>query len=71
MFGAEDHVHNVTEAQLDVCRDEILPKNCPCDEDIYNVCLLLIDSNNLDMERNPHSRCDLFISLKTLILQDL
>ena len=71
LFGADDHIQNVRADHVEACLEEIEERTYPCDECIFQLCLLYTNDNQLNMEDDPYVRCDLYIFLRNTILHDL
>ena len=71
LFGTEDQLQNIRPEYVDACKEEITERIYPCDEDIYHLCQLYMNENNLHLDEDPYICCDLYITLRNILLQDL
>ena len=60
-----DYKQNVDVNELNACQNECLSRSTfPCDEDVYNVCIFLMQDRSLNMPTNPYNGVDLFMHLR-------
>ncbi|KAA0706551.1 hypothetical protein E1301_Tti022474 [Triplophysa tibetana] len=71
LYGARDYLHPVRPEDVDVCLEECVFKDYPCDKDVFDVCVHLIAEHNLDMSKDVYSTLDVYIKLRELINDEL
>ena len=51
--------------------EECVTQNLPCDEDVFNICVLYMEENRLQIPADPYQTVDLYINLRDHLLADL
>ncbi|XP_041360504.1 uncharacterized protein LOC121376794 [Gigantopelta aegis] len=68
LHGYTDCLCQVEPLDIEVSCDEILDeRETPCDEDVYELCTILMDENNLSPARDAYAAVDMYIELRTEI----
>lgn len=71
LYGARDYLHNVDLEKVEVCLEECVFKDFPCDEDVFNICVDLMSEHNLTLTNDVFETVNLYITLRQLIKNDL
>lgn len=71
LYEATDYLHPVSLDKVQVCLEECVFKEFPCDEDIFNVCVDLMSEHDLDLTYDVYAAVDLYIKLRQLINSEL
>ena len=73
LYGAHDHLANVTEDEIQVCKSEcIMREMCPCeDKDVFQLCVLVMGERNLELPSDAYQATDLYLLLRTTIRQQV
>ncbi|KAJ8284258.1 hypothetical protein COCON_G00031080 [Conger conger] len=72
VYGAEDKLKTVDLEEVVVCKDECTPKSqLPCDETVFELCVLLMQENGWDAPTDAFDAAELYTSLRTVILQNI
>lgn len=71
LYGARDYLHPVGPQEVEVCLEECVFKDYPCDKDVFDACVHLITEHNLDMPKDVYSTVDFYIKLRELINNEL
>lgn len=71
LYGARDYLHPVGPQEVEVCLEECVFKDYPCDKDVFDACVHLITEHNLDMPKDGYSTVDFYIKLRELINNEL
>ncbi|XDV17739.1 hypothetical protein PO909_023558, partial [Leuciscus waleckii] len=71
LYGATDHLHPVCLEKVQVCLEECVFKDFPCDEDTFNVCVDLMSEHDLNHTNDVFAAVDLYITLRVLIKSEL
>ncbi len=65
LYGFHNEIKELDQARLDICSQEIVPKNgIPCDEDVCQLCVLIMEEMHLNFPNDPFEMCDLYINLR-------
>ena len=65
LWNAEDHIVAVTEADVLACsREAEFRSVIPCDPDVYEVCMAIMQEHNLTPARTCHEATDLYLHLR-------
>ncbi|XP_034530357.1 uncharacterized protein LOC117805873 [Notolabrus celidotus] len=71
-YSAEDKLKTVELEEVAVCKEECTPKSqFPCDETVFELCLLLMQENGWEIPSDAFDAAELYISLRTIILQNI
>ena len=72
VYCAEDKLKTVAYEEVSVCKDECTPKSqFPCDETVFELCVILMQENGWDAPTDPFDAAELYTSLRTVILQNI
>ncbi|XP_020563208.2 uncharacterized protein LOC110016040 [Oryzias latipes] len=72
LYGAEDKLQLVNTDDIAVCKEECTPKGqYPCDETIFELCILLMTENNWNAPEDAYSAVELYSHLRNEILDHL
>lgn len=72
VFQAQDFIQNVSQAEIDICADECtFITHATADRDLYDLCRLVMDENHWQFSHNAYEMCDLYLSLRTCVRQEL
>ncbi|XP_048045693.1 uncharacterized protein LOC125267783 [Megalobrama amblycephala] len=71
LYGATDHLHPVCLEKVQVCLEECVFKDFPCEEDIFNICVDLMSEHDLNLMNDVFAEVDLYITLRELINSEL
>lgn len=71
LYGATDHLHPVCLEKVQVCLEECVFKDFPCEEDIFNICVDLMSEHDLNLTNDVFAEVDLYITLRELINSEL
>lgn len=64
-------MQNVDLEKVEVCLEECLFKDFPCDEDVFHICVDLMSDHNLTLTNDVFETVNLYITLRQLINNDL
>ncbi|KAK0140895.1 hypothetical protein N1851_012509 [Merluccius polli] len=70
LYGGRDYLQNVDLEKVEVCLEECVFKDFPCDEDVFYICVDLMSEHNLTLT-NVFETVNLDITLRQLINNDL
>lgn len=71
LLDAEDCIYKVDEDEVDVCLDECSIINHVCDEDMYDLCNILIEEMGWIRNDDPYSTVDFYFALRNCISREL
>lgn len=71
LYGATDFLQNVDPEKAELCLEDCLFKDYPCDEDVFNVCVELMSEYNLSVSDDAYEMVDMYIRLRELIISEL
>ncbi|XP_035996634.1 uncharacterized protein LOC118564068 [Fundulus heteroclitus] len=72
LYAAEDKLQPVLEEDMAVCREECTPKGqYPCDETVFELCILLMDENGWEAPTDAYAAAELYSLLRNEILGNL
>lgn len=72
MYGAENHLCSVDEAEVAICAEETVQKKSTCaDDTIFELCSLFMEDNNLSKPSDSNEAKSLYIHLRRLIRTEL
>lgn len=73
LYGAgEDKLQPVLPEEVAVCKEECTPKGqYPCDETVFELCILLMDENGWDAPLDAYAAAELYSLLRNEILENL
>ena len=62
----------VSTIDLDLCKDECISKDeFPCDRDVFELCLILVEENKWSVPKDPYDAITLYKFLREAILNNL
>lgn len=64
-------MHHVDLAKVQVCLDECVFKDFPCDEDVFHICVDLMSEYNLKLTNDVFETVNLYIALRQLMNNEL
>lgn len=67
IYEARDYKREVSLERLVACKEECVVLNFPCDEDVYNLCNIILEEQNLFLTGDPYQAVDVYISLRNEI----
>ncbi|KAF3833149.1 hypothetical protein F7725_026814, partial [Dissostichus mawsoni] len=67
LYGGRDCLHHVDLEKVQVCLDECVFKDFPCDEDVFHICVDLMSEYNLKLTNDVFETVNLYIALRQLI----
>ncbi|XP_055011705.1 uncharacterized protein LOC129409478 [Boleophthalmus pectinirostris] len=68
LFGCTDHLKTASMEQIELCREEILPRGpYPCDESVFEICCLAMAENNLHPPSSSNEAVELYLFLRDYI----
>ncbi|XP_035990558.1 uncharacterized protein LOC118562959 [Fundulus heteroclitus] len=71
-YDAEDCLKTVDMEEVAVCKEECTPKSqFPCDETVFELCLLLMQENEWEAPTDAYNAAELYTSLRAVLLQNL
>ncbi|XP_062422189.1 uncharacterized protein LOC134102881 [Pungitius pungitius] len=71
LFGGRDCLHHVDLENVQVCLEECVFKDFPCDEDVFHICVDLMSEYNLKLNNDVFETVNLYIELRHLIKNEL
>ncbi|XP_056328370.1 uncharacterized protein LOC130240759 [Danio aesculapii] len=71
LYGVQNFLHPIEQTKLSICKEECLVKDYPCDEDVFQLCVQLLDEHNLALSDDVYEITDLYLKLRELILEGL
>lgn len=72
LYNVQDYKTLIENDQIRICKEEALfRKTVPCDQDIYDMCMLLMDENNMQYPTDAYKALDLYQELREAILEIL
>ncbi|KAG8002324.1 hypothetical protein GBF38_012782 [Nibea albiflora] len=72
MYSAEDNLKAVDMDELALCKEDCTPKSqYPCDDTVFHLCCLLMQEKGWDAPKDAFSAAELYILLRTEILQNI
>ncbi|CAL9692552.1 unnamed protein product [Knipowitschia caucasica] len=68
LFGCTDHLKQVGNEQIELCREECLPRGPhPCDETVFEISCLAMAENNLHPPTSSEEAIELYLFLRDCI----
>ena len=64
-------MHHLDLARVQVCLEECVFKDFPCDEDVFHSCVELMSEYNLTLTNDVFETVNLYIELRQLINNEL
>ena len=65
VYGTRDYLLPVDQRRIQLCESEIVnKKKYPCDEDLFNYCCLVMESNRWTHPETPEEAAHLYINLR-------
>ena len=72
LYGTEDFLCPVAYGAIELCKEECMPKDqYSCDEEVYELCSIIMHENNLSRPSDAESAVDLYHTLRDSIVQSL
>ncbi|ESO91514.1 hypothetical protein LOTGIDRAFT_153956 [Lottia gigantea] len=72
LYNVQDYKTLIENNQILICREETMfRKAIPCDEDIYDICMLLMIENAMQYPTDAYKALDLYLELRETILEIL
>jgi hypothetical protein len=68
LFGGEECTRHCSQQELDACKDECTFRNCPCDQDIFELCNIIMNEHHLHKTNDANGRKNLYLVLRREIL---
>ncbi|KAL3857639.1 hypothetical protein ACJMK2_012286 [Sinanodonta woodiana] len=68
LYGFDNLICQADNLDIEVCEEECQAKNdLPCDEDLYELCLILMDENDWNQPEDPYEAVNLYQELRSCI----
>lgn len=68
LFGSTDHLKAVHPQQVQLCREECLPRGpFPCEETVFDICCLIMSENHLHPPTTAEEVMELYLFLRAHI----
>lgn len=71
IYGARDCLQHVDKDKVEVCLEECVFKDFPCEEDVFHLCVDLMSEHNLDFSNDVFDTVDLYVKLRQVMLTQL
>jgi len=71
LYGGRDRLHHLDLERVNVCLEECVFKDFPCDEDVFHICVDLKSEYDLTLTNDVFETVNLYIELKRLISNEL
>lgn len=71
LYGTRDYLHPVDAVFQEMCREECLFKEYPCDKDVFALCLDLLAETNLHIPNDVYESVNMYVLLREAILNVL
>lgn len=69
LFGSTDHLKVVDPQQIELCREECLPRGpFPCDQTVFDICCLIMSENHLQPPTTVEEAIELYLFLRAKII---
>nr|XP_015840129.1 PREDICTED: uncharacterized protein LOC107399007 isoform X1 [Tribolium castaneum]XP_015840130.1 PREDICTED: uncharacterized protein LOC107399007 isoform X2 [Tribolium castaneum] len=70
LYESSDYLLQVPDDEIEVVKNEctFLDKRMPCDKDIFELCNVLIEEGHLEKPSDPYNAVNLYVYLRTQIL---
>lgn len=68
IYNTGDFLRTVEFEKLAACKEECKFEDLPCDEDVYNLCKIIIEEKGLTEPHNPFDAVDVYIQLRNEML---
>ena len=68
LYGTEDYLCPTSSRNIDICQQHCIfrqPK--PCDEDLYELCIIIMAENTLAWPVDAYEAIDLYVELQTFV----
>lgn len=71
-YGTQDYLVPVDDDKVKMCEDHCTFKSeLPCDEDIFEMCCILMEESGLSLPHDPDEAVSLYKTLRRNLLQAL
>jgi hypothetical protein len=71
LHGSQEYMNRIAPEDINMCKRDCMFRKCiPCDEDVYNLCIVLMAQENLDMPEDAYSGLNLYLRLRELVRQN-
>nr|XP_020468104.1 uncharacterized protein LOC109967092 [Monopterus albus] len=67
LYGGQDFLQPADELKMEICREDCHFKDYPCDEDVFRLCIELMDEHNLEMSDDVFEITDLYVRLRQMV----
>lgn len=68
LFGSTNHLKAVNPQQVELCRQECLPRGpLPCDQTVFDICCLIMSENHLHPPTTAEEAVELYLYLRASI----
>ena len=72
MYGTVDYLLPVDDDKMSICEDRCRFKSqFPCDEDVFQLCCILMEENGLRFPSNPDEAIHVYKTLRQALSQAL
>lgn len=71
VYGVQDFMYHVDQAAIDICNEECVFRQCPCDETVYQLCELYTAEMHLPVPASAAEARLLYTTLRDCINCDL
>ena len=65
LYGTENYMVPVEDDEIEVCSENAVFRGAmSCDEDVYNMCILIMTEQNLTLGNDAYEALDLYLHLR-------
>ncbi|KAB0795190.1 hypothetical protein PPYR_12029 [Photinus pyralis] len=68
VYGTKDYLCNLSSADIGDYEEQCLFHNCPCDDDFYELCVIIMSENGYVMPKTSTDAVDLYLNLRHQLL---
>lgn len=68
LYGCEDYLVSAADDEVALCKnDSTFRKSLPCDEDVFNLCCIIMNEQHLNVPCDAVSALDLYFELRQAV----
>ncbi|KAG5884206.1 hypothetical protein JTB14_030808 [Gonioctena quinquepunctata] len=60
LYGTRDYLFPISQDDIQICREECKYIEYPCDEDVYNLCKIIIEEKSFSLQNDPFKCVELY-----------
>ncbi|KAG5892739.1 hypothetical protein JTB14_001110 [Gonioctena quinquepunctata] len=64
LYGTRDYLFPISQDDIQICKEECKYIEYPCDEDVYDLCKIIIEEKCFSLQNDPFECVELYLALR-------